>query len=311
MEEDYFGTEISVDDYDQDDAALSVVAGSVANQHSGGASAGLLQPDDDFALDQSAPAPARCKLSRRLQPVPKSVQCKFNCGVRLDLLHIKCKLRRGLADYTPSTYGHLRVWLPRPKVLVSLYSDGGVVVNGTDEDTNLYACRKLVALLRKMGVGAELKGFRFTNITSCMDLQVPVDLGALHKAYPRHCTYEPERFPSASFRLKPPFPSCCAHIFANGKLVMVGAASSASAAVAAEWLVGMLRPFAADRSGFLQRNIIATEHPQDAEAAADGAEAAAADGAEAAAADGAEAAAADGAEAAAATAAESGATADS
>jgi transcription initiation factor TFIID TATA-box-binding protein len=159
---------------------------------------------------------------RILFPRIRNVLSTAYMGRELDLPYIYFRIRT--ADYDPKRFKAVVVRSMNSGITFLIYSSGKVVSTGAKSRKESSKSMLLITeILKKIGVkDISLKEFRVHNIVASTDVRFPIGLTNLANAeeYSRFTTYEPEIFPSLSFRMVDPKVTII--IFVNGKIIFTG-----------------------------------------------------------------------------------------
>jgi len=147
-------------------------------------------------------------------------------GVELDVSEVAADLPVPHTEYDPDNYHGLYVRFVEEGPLITLYRSGKYIITGAssleelDETNDAF----LQAISELDGIDASLEtGFTVQNVVCTSELQQSVNLNALAIGLGLEAVeYEPEQFPGLIYR--PEAFSAILLVFANGKVVITGAA---------------------------------------------------------------------------------------
>jgi len=124
-------------------------------------------------------------------------------------------------EYRPKVFPGLAFRLKKPKTCALIFDTGRMVCTGAKSERE--ARRAILKVARELrAAGIIILGkpeIKITNIVASGSLGGPIDLEALCER--ARLMYEPEQFPGAIYRMESP--RVVFLIFANGKIVCVGA----------------------------------------------------------------------------------------
>jgi len=110
-----------------------------------------------------------------------------------------------------------------------LYKSGKIKCLGAkSEEGSRLACRKYARIIQKLDhPGITFRDFQIVNVMASTEVHFHVHLQGIanHPEHEQQCSYEPETFAKVDYRLDNP--KVTINIFANGKLVFLGAKSVA------------------------------------------------------------------------------------
>lgn len=152
-------------------------------------------------------------------------------GVELDIAEVAADLPVPHTEYDPDNYHGLYVRLTEGGPLITLYRSGKYIISGCSSFEELHETNHtfLQAISELNGIEASLDT-RFTveNVVCTGELQQSVNLNALAIGLGLEAVeYEPEQFPGLIYRPEA-FPAVLL-VFANGKVVITGAADTETA----------------------------------------------------------------------------------
>ena len=132
-----------------------------------------------------------------------------------------------------------------PKTTALVFGSGKMVVTGAkSEDDAQLAARKFARILKKLGNNPSFSSFTIQNIVASCDVKFAVRLESLAYQHGDHCSYEPELFPGAIFKMLDP--KVVLLIFVSGKVVLTGARSREDIYRAFEDIYPVLQQFRKD-----------------------------------------------------------------
>ena len=141
---------------------------------------------------------------------------------KLDLKEICARAK--YLEFNPHKFAAATIRLKYPRTTALLFGSGNIVCTGAKcEKDSRYACRQTVNILQRTGLKVGFKSFKIQNIVGSVALPHPIDLVQLQKDYGPYCSYEPELFPGAVFRLRKP--RIVFLLFRSGRLVVTGGRS--------------------------------------------------------------------------------------
>eukprot|EP01012_Entosiphon_sulcatum_P056077 TRINITY_DN7909_c0_g1_i1.p1 TRINITY_DN7909_c0_g1~~TRINITY_DN7909_c0_g1_i1.p1 ORF type:complete len:293 (+),score=66.58 TRINITY_DN7909_c0_g1_i1:38-880(+) len=174
---------------------------------------------------------------RGLTPVIENCVCQCHLGTNLDLREIAIRARN--MEYNPQSFSACVMRMREPRATALIFSTGKMILTGckSEEEAKL-AAKKCARLIQKLGFNVRFLQYRVQNVVALIDVRFPIRLEQLHRRYLTESTYEPEVFPSLTYRLTEP--KLTAMIFCSGKVVFTGARSVADIRLAIPKICKML-----------------------------------------------------------------------
>jgi transcription initiation factor TFIID TATA-box-binding protein len=159
-------------------------------------------------------------------------------NVELDVEAVERDFPAPYTEYDPENYHGLYLRLVKDGPLITLYRSGKYIITGSSSFDELHNTnREFLRTLTELDIiDASLDtGFTVQNVVCTGDFQQSVNLNALAIGLGLEAVeYEPEQFPGLIYR--PADFSAVLLVFANGKVVITGAADSDVAGEAFEHL---------------------------------------------------------------------------
>lgn len=159
-------------------------------------------------------------------------------GSELDLTAVEEDLTVPYTEYDPSNYHGLYVRITEEGPLITIYKSGKYIISGCSDFGELQRTNseflEIISSLDVFQDGLDA-GFSVQNVVCTGDLRQNINLSALSVGLGLESTeYEPEQFPGLVYRPSE-FPAVLL-VFANGKVVITGAADIETADDAFEYL---------------------------------------------------------------------------
>jgi len=159
-------------------------------------------------------------------------------GIELDPEAIEDDLTVPYTEYDPLNYHGLYVRVAEDGPLITIYQSGKYIISGCSDFEELNRTnREFLQIMSDLGVFRETidTGFTVQNVVCTGDLYQSVNLNALSIGLGLESVeYEPEQFPRLVYR--PSEHPAVLLVFANGKVVVTGAANIETADDAFEYL---------------------------------------------------------------------------
>lgn len=152
-------------------------------------------------------------------------------GVELNIAEVGADLSVPHTEYDPDNYHGLYIRLVEDGPLITLYRSGKYIISGCSSLEGLHetnrSFQQTLTELELFDSSVET-GFTIQNIVCTGDLQQSVNLNGLSIGLGLEAVeYEPEQFPGLIYR-PPDFPAVLL-VFANGKVIITGAADVGTA----------------------------------------------------------------------------------
>ncbi|CAI9095528.1 OLC1v1031509C1 [Oldenlandia corymbosa var. corymbosa] len=178
-------------------------------------------PNHPFGVAPTLPNVDLSKHPSGIVPTPQNVVSTVNLGCKLDLKSIASQARD--AKYAPERFCALSMKIADPKTTALIFASGKMVCTGAkSEHQSKAAAEKFVRIIQELGFPeAQFSDFKIQNIVCSCDVKFPIRLDGLANSEAGSSTYEPERFPGLTYRMKQP--KVVVRIFQSGKLVITGA----------------------------------------------------------------------------------------
>ena len=156
----------------------------------------------------------------RRDPITTNVVCKFDLGVRLELLQLVQRYQ--LMDFNSVKFAAATMHMLDPRVTLLTFGSGKVVCTGAkSEEEARTACRRMVTVMHNMGVAAQMLDFVIENIVATASAGFSVELNTLYELNYLYCEYDPKLFPGARYRYLDP--KLVFLVFKSGQIIISGA----------------------------------------------------------------------------------------
>lgn len=159
-------------------------------------------------------------------------------GIELDLKAVEGDLTVPYTEYDPSNYHGLYVRVSEGGPLITIYQSGKYIISGCSDLEELRRTnREFLQIISDLDVFQETieTGFTVQNVVCTGNLHQNVNLNALSIGLGLEAVeYEPEQFPGLVYRPSE-YPAVML-VFANGKVVITGAADIETADDAFDYL---------------------------------------------------------------------------
>lgn len=151
-----------------------------------------------------------------------NIVCGVNLNCRIDLKTIALYARN--AAYAPKRFQAVILRRLDPRATALVFQSGKMQVLGAKSvmDARLSA-RKFARMIQKLGFNVKMSDFNVQNIVAHADIKCAVRLEGLHAKHYLWTRFEPELFPGLVYRIEQPDLRVSCLIFANGKMVVLGA----------------------------------------------------------------------------------------
>lgn len=158
---------------------------------------------------------------QRRDPLITNVVSRIRLGVNLDLE--KLVVQTQLFSYDSMKFAAAaKLFLRTPRVTLSLFGSGSVVCTGAkNEEEAREAFRRLLTILQRVGVQAQMLDFKIENIVAAASTGFEVHLSRLHEDHQVHCEYDCDLFPGARYTFREA--GIWILIFKSGMIIMCGA----------------------------------------------------------------------------------------
>lgn len=135
--------------------------------------------------------------------------------------------------------GHVQIVLKEPRCTCMVYKSGSLAVSGaaSEEDARRGA-RVCARKIQKLGHPVHFRDFKITGMMGAFSTGFKVKLEHFAGRHSHECSYEPELFPAAIYRM--PQPDMVFQITVDGNVTISGSTSSSDMRVGSEKLAEML-----------------------------------------------------------------------
>lgn len=153
-------------------------------------------------------------------PQIQNIVATVNTRCKLDLKNISYNSKN--SEYNPKRFYAVVMRIREPRTTALIFSSGKIVCVGAKcEEHSKIAARKYARIIQKLGYPVKFTDFKIRNMVASCNVGFTIRLESLTLVHHSLCSYEPELFPGAVFRLK--IPKIVVIIFVSGKLVLMGA----------------------------------------------------------------------------------------
>lgn len=233
---------------DQGDESLSVEGITSSLPESYGEPALPREPSIDLGLDLSDD-------EFDGSPSIVNIVVKGNLGCEIDLREFSLRVR--VASFDPETQFHAVVRYPDASYHTNVFASGNFQLIGCkSRQLVAEAVRRLLSLCKAQGLHVTTDRVTVSNMVAKASVPFAIQIDALAQAHHLFAQYNPEVKSSVTYRLYGPPVTC--HIFANGRVVLLGAKSESEIDEAWRLLSPVLGEFrattvsnAADREGVM------------------------------------------------------------
>lgn len=176
-----------------------------------------------------------------------NIVCGVNLNCLIDLKTVALHARNSY--YNPKRFQAVTLRQRDPRATALVFASGKMQVLGcrSISDAHLSA-RKFARMVQKLGFdGVKLSNFNIQNLVAHADAKCKVRLEGIHLKHRAFARFEPEIFPGLCYKMVRP--SVTVLIFANGKMVLLGAKKEEDIHLALKLLYPVLKEFPVREKG--------------------------------------------------------------